>query len=83
MLSATEKNLGGCIFASIDRDKLQKDLNLDDENKILYVIALGKPIEKVQLDVSSGNEKYWRDDKNTHHVPKIPTEKLILNIEKI
>lgn len=82
MLSATEKKLGGCIFASIDKEKLQKDLGIDDVYKILYVIALGKPIEKVQLEVASQSLKYWRDEKEIHHVPKIPTKNLILNIGK-
>ena len=79
MLSATEKNLGGCIFASIDRNKLQKNFHIDDDYNILYIIAFGKHVEEVQLDISTGNEKYWRDENNVHHVPKIPTEKLILN----
>lgn len=82
MISATEKKLGGCIFASIDREKLHKSLDLNDDYKIIYLIALGKPIEKVQIDPATDNLKYWRDEKNIHHVPKIATKNLILNLEK-
>ena len=47
LLGAVEKGLGGCIFASIDREALRKTLNIDKHLKILLVIALGVPKEKV------------------------------------
>lgn len=80
MLGATEKGLGGCILGSIDKKGLRESLNIPERYEILWVIALGKPIEKVVLeDVGEdGNIKYWRDDKGVHHVPKRILEELIL-----
>src|SRR4030042_2208084 len=43
LLGATQMGFGGCILASIDRDKLHKNLNIDERYDILLVLALGKP----------------------------------------
>lgn len=46
--------------------------------KIMYVIALGKPVEKIVLEeIGDGDYKYWRDATGTHHVPKRTLEELI------
>ncbi len=79
LLGAVNKGLGGCIFASIDREELRKTLNLKEKFKILYVLALGKPTEEVKLEEIENNYKYWRDEQEVHHVPKRPLEELIIN----
>ena len=80
LLGATEKELGGCILGAIDKDTLRKNLNIEERYKILYVIALGKPKEKVEIEEtnSEGNIKYWRDDHGVHHVPKRKLEDIII-----
>ncbi len=79
LLGATELGLGGCIFASIKRDNLKKELHISKEIEILYIIALGKPVEKVVLEEvgKDGNIKYWRDEEGKHHVPKRKLEDII------
>jgi hypothetical protein len=44
------------------------------------VIALGYPKEQVVIDeVSEGaNLKYYRDDNQVHHVPKLKLENVLL-----
>jgi len=81
LLGAVEKELGGCIIASIKRDLLKDALNLDEHFEILCVIALGKPIEEVVIDnLSNSNDiRYWRDDNQIHHVPKRKLEDIIIN----
>lgn len=80
LLGATEKGLGGCIFASIDRDGLKKTLGIDDKFVILLVLALGKPKEKVVLEKVGlqGDIKYWRDSSAVHHVPKRSIDEIII-----
>lgn len=80
LLGETEKGLGGCIFASIDRDGLKKTLGIEDKFEILLVIALGKPKEKVVLEkvAPDGNIKYWRDSSSVHHVPKRSLDDIII-----
>ena len=79
LLGAVEKDLGGCMFGSIKRSKLAEYLEISERYQILYVIALGKPNEKVVIDdIKDDNIKYWRDENLTHHVPKRPVDDLIL-----
>ena len=79
LLGAVEKGFGGCMFGSVDRDNLEKDLELPEDYEILLVIALGKPIEEVVIDpVEKGSLHYWRDEKEIHHVPKLDLSELIL-----
>ena len=79
LLGAVEQGFGGCIIGSVERLKLQKALNLPEHLKIVEVIALGKPKEQVVIeDLKNGDIKYWRDDTQTHHVPKRPLEEIIV-----
>ncbi|OIN97665.1 nitroreductase [Candidatus Desantisbacteria bacterium CG1_02_38_46] len=80
LLGATEKGLGGCIISSVHREKLQKSLNISKRYEILLVIALGKPKETVIIEEvkQDGNIKYWRDNKDIHHVPKRSLDEIII-----
>lgn len=79
MLGAVEAGYGGCIVASVKRKELQNILALDDRYEIIQVLALGKPAETVVLEgICEGDYKYWRDEKNIHHVPKRSLDELIL-----
>jgi len=80
LLGATEKGLGGCIFASVKRDELRLVLKIEEKYEILYVLAIGKPKEKVVLETvgPGGDIKYWRDSQGVHHVPKRSLREIIL-----
>jgi len=80
LLGATEKGLGGCIFASVKRNELRSALKIDERYEILYVLAIGKPKEKVVLETvgTDGDIKYWRDSQEVHHVPKRALKDIIL-----
>jgi len=80
LLGAVEKGLGGCMLGSIDRGLLRKNLNIPPQYDIILVIALGKPKEKVVIEESKGDIKYYRDKDNVHHVPKRPLDEVILDI---
>jgi len=79
LLGATEKGLGGCIIASIQKPSLAQALSLPDHFEILLVIALGKPRETVVIEPvgPDGDIKYWRDSQGVHHVPKRSLDELI------
>lgn len=80
LLGATEKGLGGCMFGAIDRDRLRRELAIDECYEILLVIALGRPAEKVVLETvgPDGNIRYYRDEEGVHHVPKRALDEIIL-----
>lgn len=80
LLGATEKGLGGCMLGAINRDKLREALDIPERYKVLLVLALGKPKEKVVLETAEeGDIKYYRDSEDVHHVPKRPLEELIVS----
>ena len=80
LLGAVEKGLGGCIIGNIDKEKLSKKLNLDEKYEIALVLALGYPKEEVVIEEinENGDFKYWRDEKEVHHVPKRTLDEVIL-----
>ncbi len=78
LLGAVEDGFGGCIVGSINKRKVSEILELPEHLEILWILALGKPAEKVVLeDVADDSIKYWRDSEDVHHVPKRPLNELI------
>ena len=80
LLGATASGIGGCIVASLDRQKIRELLKIPDTYSILMVIALGKPVETVVIDQMSGNDsvRYFRDAHGIHHVPKRMLDDVLL-----
>ena len=78
LLGAVEKDLGGCMIGSIKRDGLRRDLNIPQRYDILLCLALGRPKEKVVIEDAAEEIRYWRDGKETHHVPKRPLDEIVL-----
>lgn len=80
LLGARARGLGGCIFASVRRPKLREAFHILEQHEILLVLALGKPIEQVQIKPlgPDGDIKYWRDEEGVHHVPKRSLDEIIL-----
>ncbi|MFZ2330483.1 MAG: nitroreductase family protein [Atribacterota bacterium] len=81
LLGANEKGWGGCIIGSVAKDELRDYFNIPRQYEILYVLALGYPVEKVQIEEIGvdGDVKYWRDEKQVHHVPKRNLSDLIIS----
>lgn len=80
LLSATEEGMGGCFITNVDRAGLAEAIQVPEGYQIKLVIALGYPKEKVVIDeiTKDGDIKYYRDSEQTHHVPKIKLEDLII-----
>jgi len=72
LLSAVEKGFGGCVFASINRKEWAKIIEAGDRYEIMYVVALGMPVEEVTIEdaIDKDDINFYRDEIRVHHVPK-------------
>jgi nitroreductase len=77
LLVATSEALGSCWLGAIDRDKIKSILKIPKYCEVKYVIALGYPDEKPQVERLRGSIKYWKDKKGTLHVPKRSLEEVL------
>ena len=81
-LGAVAMGYGACIIKSFNVAKLQEILGTDGYLQPTYVVALGKPVEKVvieNLTISSEEGiKYYRDTDGTHHVPKRTLDEILV-----
>ena len=78
LLTATEMGLGGCMIRSFKKAEVDSILCKEGYNSA-FVIALGKPTEKVYLTcVKDGDIKYFRDEKDNHIVPKYSLDEIII-----
>lgn len=84
MLGAVEKGYGGCMFLTIQRTKLAENLGIDLEKySVELVLALGKPKEVVEVVPvgEDGSVKYYRDENQTHYVPKRSLDEIVYKIK--
>ena len=80
LLGATERGLGGCMIASIEKEGLRSALDIPPRYEILLVLALGRPKETAVIEMlgPDGDIRYWRDDEGIHHVPKRRLDDIIV-----
>ena len=81
LLQAVEEGLGGIMIGNFDPEALRVSLGLPGTVVPNLVLAIGKPAEHIVLtDVQAdGNIDYYRDEANTHYVPKRSLEEIVLN----
>jgi nitroreductase len=80
-LLAVEAGLGCCQFGAVKFADLKAALGVTDENlQMLTVIAVGKPVENVELvDMpEDGKFTYFRDEAMNHYVPKRSPAEILL-----
>jgi nitroreductase len=78
-LAATELGLGCCWIGSFNHTKTAEILAIPDETNLLYLVAVGYPAEAypVSEDAVEGDSiKYYLDDDDRLHVPKLTVETL-------
>lgn len=82
-LGAVAEGLGCCIIKSFNAMKLKEILGMADNLDPLYVVAIGKPIEKVVIENMDFQDKrdikYYRTEDGIHHVPKRTLDELIID----
>lgn len=71
MLRATELCLGTCWLGAINRDEISKLLNLPENLRLLYLLAVGVPMQNSRIcEMKDGDVKYFMDGEDVLNVPK-------------
>jgi nitroreductase len=80
LLTAVEKELGGCMIGNFDKELAAKTFLNKAEYVPVLAIAIGKPVETIKLvEVGEdGSTKYYRDETDTHYVPKRKLEDILI-----
>ena len=69
-ITAESEGIGSCILCKIDKEKLQKNLDIPKDYIVDSVIALGYQAEHPVVEKLVDSVEYWRDEKGVLHVPK-------------
>ena len=69
-IAAESEGIGSCILCKIDKEKLQKNLDIPKDYIVDSVIALGYKAEHPVVEKLVDSVEYWRDEKGILHVPK-------------
>lgn len=79
-LGAAALGIGGCIIKSFNAAKISETLDIPTRFTPLYVLALGHPAEKVEIEPigSDGDVRYYRTPDHIHHVPKRPLSEILI-----
>lgn len=78
-LGATALGLGACIIKAFNAPALAEVLDLPEQLKPLYVLALGVPAEETKIvPMTDGDYKYFRNEADAQCVPKRSLEELII-----
>lgn len=81
LLSATEMGLGGCMIGNFSPAQIAETVQMPDYIAPLLVVAIGKPAEKIIMtEIGPGEPtNYYRDEEDTHYVPKRRLEDIVIN----
>jgi nitroreductase len=78
-LYATSKGVGSCMIGNFLKKEIRPLLDIDERYEMLWIVALGYPVENVVLtDCEEGNVAYYRDGQGNHFVPKYKKEDVLL-----
>ena len=74
--------MGCCIIKAFNAPALSNALSLPENFKPRYVLALGYPDQKIEIEtMQEGGDadfKYYRTKDGVHHVPKRSVNELII-----
>lgn len=77
VLQAGSQGLGACMIMSFDREMVTAAVGSPGGYRPVLVVALGEPAERIVLEDPSDRIEYWRDGDSTHHVPKLPLDRIL------
>ena len=80
LLAAAEMGLGGIMIGNFSPKKLSETMALPENIIPMLIVAFGKPDENIVLtEVDTGESlNYYRDEQDTHYVPKRKLKDIVL-----
>lgn len=83
LVGAAALTIMGCRIGAIS-PRLPKLFIVPEHLSLELVIALGHPLEQVQLEEIRANDNvaYWRDEQQIHHVPKYALQDVLCHLEQ-
>ncbi|ADD67302.1 nitroreductase [Denitrovibrio acetiphilus DSM 12809] len=78
-LYAISKGVGSCMIGNFIKPEIKKLLEIDERYELMWVVALGYPVENVVLETVKDDVAYHRDAEGNHYVPKYKAEDILLN----
>lgn len=81
MLEAVEMGLGTCWLGALQRDRIKKSLALDEKFDVVYLLAVGYPMQKSRMvEMKDGNVKYFESEDGTINVPKRSLDEVLVEL---
>ena len=79
MLESVELGLATCWLGAIDRDKISEILNLPENLKVLYLLAVGYGAQESKIvEMQDADVKYFVDENGMVNVPKRSIEDVLV-----
>lgn len=79
LLAAQEMGIASCWLGAINRSEIKSILELEDKYELLYLIALGYPMQKSRaVDAKNGDIKYFMGEDGELRVPKLPLDEVLI-----
>ena len=80
MLAAAYQDINGCMIGAFSAEKVAQALSLPSHLHPVLILALGKGDEDIKIvEVQNGATKYYRDQNDTHYVPKRSLAEELIN----
>ncbi|MBR4304470.1 MAG: nitroreductase family protein [Clostridia bacterium] len=80
MLAAAYQDINGCMIGAFSAEKVTQALSLPSHLHPVLILALGKGDEDIKIvEVQNGATKYYRDQNDTHYVPKRSLAEELIN----
>lgn len=79
MLEAFELGIGSCWLGAIDRNKIKEILSIDEHLDVVYLLALGYPMQESRsVEMQDGNHKYFESENGVINVPKRSIDEILI-----
>lgn len=77
-LTAISRGVGSCMIGNFMKKDVREILGIDERYEMLWIVALGYPVENIILENFKGDLAYHRDSAGNHFVPKYQMEEVLL-----